>query len=146
MSIERPFVGDYNLHIRNVRYDDRGEYTCTINTIPVQIKRIRLIVKGNHGFLMFHHVKALKYHICFVILLTYFHTIIFPLTKKLYVIYITRRTHFQRRWLQNKPRHIPQNNELYVMYIYNIGRQRGIYLYHQYYSCSNQTDTINCER
>ena len=59
MSIERPFVGDYNLHIRNVRYDDRGEYTCTINTIPVQIKRIRLIVKGNHGILMFHHVLNL---------------------------------------------------------------------------------------
>lgn len=59
MSIERPFVGDYNLHIRNVRYDDRGEYTCTINTIPVQTKRIRLIVKGNHGILMFHRVLNL---------------------------------------------------------------------------------------
>lgn len=47
MSIERPFVGDYNLHIREVRYDDRGEYTCAVNTEPVQTKRIRLIVQGN---------------------------------------------------------------------------------------------------
>ena len=47
MSVERPFVGDYNLHIRNVRYDDRGEYTCTINSVPVETKRVRLIVKGN---------------------------------------------------------------------------------------------------
>jgi hypothetical protein len=31
MSIERPFVGDYNLHIRNVRYDDRGEYTVYLH-------------------------------------------------------------------------------------------------------------------
>lgn len=45
MSIERPFVGDYNLHIREVRYDDRGEYTCAVNTEPVQTKRIRLIVQ-----------------------------------------------------------------------------------------------------
>lgn len=46
MSIERPFVGDYNLHIREVRYDDRGEYTCAVNSVPVKTIRIRLIVQG----------------------------------------------------------------------------------------------------
>ncbi|XP_063433286.1 protein CEPU-1-like [Mytilus trossulus] len=45
ISVERPFVGDYNLHIRNVRYDDRGEYTCNSNKQPVESRRIRLIVK-----------------------------------------------------------------------------------------------------
>ncbi|OWF54124.1 Limbic system-associated membrane protein [Mizuhopecten yessoensis] len=45
MSIERPFMGDYNLHIRSVKYEDRGDYMCTINTQPVTIKRIRLIIQ-----------------------------------------------------------------------------------------------------
>ncbi|XP_060082755.1 limbic system-associated membrane protein-like [Ylistrum balloti] len=45
MSIERPFMGDYNLHIRSVKYEDRGDYMCSINTRPVTIKRIRLIVQ-----------------------------------------------------------------------------------------------------
>ncbi|XP_069137523.1 limbic system-associated membrane protein-like [Argopecten irradians] len=45
MSVERPFMGDYNLHIRNVKYEDRGDYMCTVNTSPVTIKRIRLIVQ-----------------------------------------------------------------------------------------------------
>ncbi|WAR01034.1 LACH-like protein [Mya arenaria] len=45
MSIERPFVRDWNLHIRNVQTDDDGEYTCQINTDPIQIKRIRLKVQ-----------------------------------------------------------------------------------------------------
>ncbi|XP_045216765.2 neurotrimin-like [Mercenaria mercenaria] len=45
MSIERPFVRDWNLHIRNVQVHDDGEYTCQINTDPIQIKRIRLKVQ-----------------------------------------------------------------------------------------------------
>ncbi|KAL4227319.1 Hemicentin-1 [Mactra antiquata] len=44
MSIERPFTQDWNLHIRNVQINDAGEYTCQINTNPIQIKRIRLTV------------------------------------------------------------------------------------------------------
>lgn len=44
MSIERPFVRDWNLHIRNVKVQDEGEYTCQINTAEIQIKRIRLKV------------------------------------------------------------------------------------------------------
>jgi len=46
MSVERPFVRDWNLHIRNVKTSDAGTYTCQINTDPIQIKRIRLTVHG----------------------------------------------------------------------------------------------------
>ncbi|XP_060563610.1 neurotrimin-like isoform X2 [Ruditapes philippinarum] len=45
MSIERPFVRDWNLHIRHVQVHDDGEYTCQINTDPIQIKRILLKVQ-----------------------------------------------------------------------------------------------------
>ncbi|KAH3837586.1 hypothetical protein DPMN_110981, partial [Dreissena polymorpha] len=45
MSIERPYVQDWNLHIRSVQVYDDGEYTCQINTDPIQIKRIRLKVQ-----------------------------------------------------------------------------------------------------
>lgn len=44
MTIERPLIPDWNLHIRNVRYSDRGMYSCTLNTKPVLIKRINLTV------------------------------------------------------------------------------------------------------
>lgn len=44
MSIERPFIRDWNLHIRNINVQDEGEYTCQINTDPIQIKRVRLKV------------------------------------------------------------------------------------------------------
>ncbi|KAJ8304088.1 hypothetical protein KUTeg_017671, partial [Tegillarca granosa] len=46
LSIERPSVPDWNLHIRKVRYDDRGMYTCVLNTRPVKIKRIYLTIAG----------------------------------------------------------------------------------------------------
>lgn len=46
MTIERPLVPDWNLHIRTVRFSDRGMYTCTLNTKPVLIKRIDLTVLG----------------------------------------------------------------------------------------------------
>ena len=46
MSVERPFEEDWNLHIRNVAYEDRGVYKCTLNTDPVLVKDILLIVKG----------------------------------------------------------------------------------------------------
>lgn len=44
MTIERPLVPDWNLHIRSVRFNDHGMYTCTLNTKPVMIKRIYLTV------------------------------------------------------------------------------------------------------
>lgn len=58
MSIERPFVRDWNLHIRHIRYNDSGEYRCTINTYPVQVKRIKLSVQGK---------SCSGWYICFLI-------------------------------------------------------------------------------
>lgn len=46
ISVERPNIQYWNLMIRDVRYNDSGEYMCQINTKPVLIKRILLIVKG----------------------------------------------------------------------------------------------------
>ena len=48
MSVERPFVRDWNLLIRHVAVDDNGQYTCQINTDPIQIKRVWLTVHGKH--------------------------------------------------------------------------------------------------
>lgn len=44
ISIEHTHVDYWNLHIRHIRYEDRGEYTCTVNTSPVQITRVNLMV------------------------------------------------------------------------------------------------------
>ncbi|BFY98117.1 hypothetical protein BsWGS_01157 [Bradybaena similaris] len=44
LSIERPFTRDWNLHIRDVRYSDQGIYNCQINTNPVKVKTVNLIV------------------------------------------------------------------------------------------------------
>ncbi|WAR00119.1 LACH-like protein, partial [Mya arenaria] len=44
ISIERPFTRDWNLHIRQVRRNDSGEYLCQINTQPVKSTKILLIV------------------------------------------------------------------------------------------------------
>ncbi|XP_041375065.1 protein amalgam-like [Gigantopelta aegis] len=44
ISVERPYVKEWNLHIRNVRYNDSGSYKCQINTNPVQVKEVKLSV------------------------------------------------------------------------------------------------------
>lgn len=44
ISVERPYIKDWHLHIRNVRVSDSGEYTCQINTTPVKMKIINLKV------------------------------------------------------------------------------------------------------
>ncbi|XP_062573774.1 limbic system-associated membrane protein-like, partial [Saccostrea cucullata] len=44
ISIEHTYIGYWNLHIRQIKYEDRGEYTCTVNTSPVRITRINLMV------------------------------------------------------------------------------------------------------
>ncbi|XP_070207656.1 lachesin-like [Littorina saxatilis] len=44
ISVERPFLWDWNLHIRNVSITDAGEYLCQLNTVPVQSKKINLLV------------------------------------------------------------------------------------------------------
>lgn len=46
ISVERPYTKDWNLHIREVRYSDKGQYTCQINTKPVRIKRVFLDIQG----------------------------------------------------------------------------------------------------
>ncbi|ESO92522.1 hypothetical protein LOTGIDRAFT_120548, partial [Lottia gigantea] len=45
ISVERPYLADWNLHIRNVTVEDGGYYKCQINTEPVKTKRIKLIVQ-----------------------------------------------------------------------------------------------------
>lgn len=45
MSVERPFLRDWNLHIRNVSLTDKGVYKCQINTTPVGTKRVELVVQ-----------------------------------------------------------------------------------------------------
>ena len=47
LSLERPFSKDWNLHIRSVEYKDQGVYNCQVNTVPVKIKTVNLIVEGN---------------------------------------------------------------------------------------------------
>ncbi|XP_076465999.1 lachesin-like [Babylonia areolata] len=44
MSVERPFLKDWNLHIRNVSITDAGEFLCQLNTNPVQSKTVKLFV------------------------------------------------------------------------------------------------------
>ncbi|KAL8582283.1 hypothetical protein ACOMHN_037040 [Nucella lapillus] len=45
LSIERPFTKDWNLHIRKVKYSDQGLYNCQINTVPVKVKTVYLVVR-----------------------------------------------------------------------------------------------------
>ncbi|KAK3764271.1 hypothetical protein RRG08_033353 [Elysia crispata] len=59
ISVERPFLRDWNLHIRNVSLTDNGVYKCQINTRVVGTKRVELIVHdvGQGGeVLMIHNV------------------------------------------------------------------------------------------
>lgn len=44
MVLDRPHTKDWNLLLHDVKYDDRGRYTCQINTMPIKTKTIELIV------------------------------------------------------------------------------------------------------
>ncbi|XP_070174728.1 limbic system-associated membrane protein-like [Littorina saxatilis] len=44
ISLERPYVKEWNLHIRNVRPSDDGKYMCQVNTDPVQVRPVHLHV------------------------------------------------------------------------------------------------------
>ncbi|XP_048737295.2 neuronal growth regulator 1-like isoform X2 [Ostrea edulis] len=45
ISIERKLREDWNILIRNISYQDRGDYSCIVNTVPIpQIKRVHLHV------------------------------------------------------------------------------------------------------
>ncbi len=45
-SIVRPYVKEWNLQIRDVSWQDQGQYRCTVNTDPVKSKMVMLHVKG----------------------------------------------------------------------------------------------------
>lgn len=53
ISVERPYIKEWNLLIRQVRFNDSGTYECRINTKPKQIKKVNLTVLGNYAFLDF---------------------------------------------------------------------------------------------
>ncbi|XP_056022849.1 opioid-binding protein/cell adhesion molecule homolog isoform X8 [Ostrea edulis] len=44
MVLDRPHTKDWNLLLHDVKYEDRGRYTCQINTLPIKTKTIELIV------------------------------------------------------------------------------------------------------
>ena len=46
MSIERPQIPDWNLHIRELEPYDRGIYICSLNTRPMMTKNVYLEVYG----------------------------------------------------------------------------------------------------
>ncbi|XP_046569502.1 cell adhesion molecule 2-like [Haliotis rubra] len=46
ISVERPSIDDWNLHIRSVTKTDQGQYTCQINTNPVRLMPVELVVTG----------------------------------------------------------------------------------------------------
>ena len=45
-SIVRPYIKEWNLQIRDVTWQDQGQYRCTVNTDPVKSKMVMLHVKG----------------------------------------------------------------------------------------------------
>lgn len=53
VSVERPYVANWNLHIRDVTSDDQGLYMCQINTDPVKIKQVVLYVQGKWNIFIF---------------------------------------------------------------------------------------------
>ncbi|XP_048734566.2 limbic system-associated membrane protein-like isoform X2 [Ostrea edulis] len=62
MSIERPRIPDWNLHIRHLEFFDRGMYICSLNTKPMSIKNVYLEVYVNpyiHGKTL-HTIQSLK--------------------------------------------------------------------------------------
>jgi neuronal growth regulator 1 len=44
-SVVRPYVKEWNLQIRDIKWEDQGQYRCTINTSPVKSKIVMLHVK-----------------------------------------------------------------------------------------------------
>nr|KAG5694113.1 hypothetical protein BaRGS_005868 [Batillaria attramentaria] len=45
ISVERPYIKEWNLLIREVRHNDSGTYECRINTTPKQTKKVTLSVQ-----------------------------------------------------------------------------------------------------
>ncbi|KAH3730021.1 hypothetical protein DPMN_055999 [Dreissena polymorpha] len=49
ISVERLNIRYWNIIIREVRINDSGAYICQINTKPILIKQIHLLIKGLSG-------------------------------------------------------------------------------------------------
>lgn len=45
-SVVRVHPREWNLQIRDIKWEDQGQYRCTINTSPVRSKIVMLHVKG----------------------------------------------------------------------------------------------------
>jgi len=45
-SVVQPYVKEWNLQITDIKWEDQGQYRCTINTNPVKSKIVMLHVKG----------------------------------------------------------------------------------------------------
>ena len=54
ISVERPYTRDWNLHIREVRRNDSGEYKCQISTNPPKSTKIILMVQGGDVFCCYY--------------------------------------------------------------------------------------------
>ena len=51
ISLERPFIGDYNLRIRSVTFGDDGTYTCQYklsNNVINNFVNLKIVDKGNN--------------------------------------------------------------------------------------------------
>lgn len=44
--IEYMWIDYWNLYIRYIRYEDRGEYMCIVNISLVQVMRVNFMVYG----------------------------------------------------------------------------------------------------
>lgn len=49
-TVVRPYIKEWNLQIRDVTWEDQGQYRCTVNTDPVKSKIVMLHVKGESSF------------------------------------------------------------------------------------------------
>jgi len=45
-DLKRQSNNEWNLHLRDLRWDDQGPYRCTVNTSPIRVKLVNLRVKG----------------------------------------------------------------------------------------------------
>lgn len=51
ISVEQPYLRDWNLYIRHAKPRDAGTYTCKVTTNPPQTKKVHLIIRGIFFFI-----------------------------------------------------------------------------------------------
>ena len=64
ISAERPYTKDWNLHIREVRQNDSGQYKCNINTVPVKSMKVYLSVQGKYLEMLTYFVVCQNINKC----------------------------------------------------------------------------------